>query len=292
VSTCTLPGAVREGSLQVDPYPHEILWPTDLSPESRPALDHVRALADRFSAQVTLYHAVPRPDLEYQPWPRGGSMDGYWSAAADAAHLQLAELAESLATRHTVCVEKVISPARAIVSWIRANRPDLVVMATHGHSGLSQLLLGSVTQQVIQHARRPVLGMRHAVGGRGLPYRRLLVPTDLSPASRSAFGHAGAIARVFGAQVIGLYVAPPEPDRAADAQASLERLMHDRLPGVHMTARVDHGRPWERIVAQAIAADADLVVMSCQGADAVEERLLGSNTDRVLRQAPCPVLVV
>jgi nucleotide-binding universal stress UspA family protein len=165
-------------------------------------------------------------------------------------------------------------------------------MATHGHGGSSQLLLGSVTEQVIQHARRPVLCVRHSADHCRLPYRRLLVPTDLSPASRAAFGYARVIARAFGAQVLALYVAPHGAPPEVASEAALWRSLRDHFAGVELAVRLEHGRAWERIVAQAAQEDANLVVMACEGADAVGERLLGSNAGRVVRQAPCPVLVV
>jgi len=269
------------------PALREILYPTDLLPESSAAFDHVRTLAERFRACVTLYHAAARPDLEFT---RG--VEEQWSGAAEAARRQLVEAARRLPGEPAICVEKVVSPARALIAWIRARRPDLVVMATHGPGGLSHLLLGSVTEQVIQHARRPVLCVRLAPGDSLLPYRRLLVPTDLSPASRAAFGHAAALARAFGAQVVALYVAPAGADPRAVSEAAVRSLLRDHFPETEVVARVDQGRAWERIVHQARAERADLVVMACQGADEVGERLLGSNAERVVRHAPCPVLVV
>jgi nucleotide-binding universal stress UspA family protein len=274
------------------PILREILYPTDLSPESSPAFDHARALAERFAARVTLYHAAAQPDPEYAHWRFSQTLGEYWAESARAAHTELAHIAGSFPPGSEVIVEKVVSPARALITWIRDHRPDLVVMATHGRGGLSHLLLGSVTEQVIQHAQRPVLCIRHSAGHGSLPYRRLLVPTDLSPASRAAFGHAAAIARAFGAQVIALYVAPAGAEPAAISEPSLWHFMRDQFQGVELATRIEHGRAWERIVAQAHTEDADLVVMSCRGADAPEERLLGSNAERVVRHAPCPVLVV
>ena len=84
-------------------------------------------------------------------------------------------------------------------------------MATHGRDGLAHLFLGSVTEMAIQHGRSPVLCVREPAHGVALPYRRILVPTDLSEASRRAFPLAAQLARAFDAEVVGVHVAgfPP-----------------------------------------------------------------------------------
>jgi nucleotide-binding universal stress UspA family protein len=62
--------------------------------------------------------------------------------------------------------------------------------------------------------------------------------------------------------------------------------------GADAKPRVEPGAPWERIVSAARDERADLVVMATNGADSLSERLLGSQTERVVRRAPCPVLAV
>jgi nucleotide-binding universal stress UspA family protein len=285
-----LPLAAREPVSA--PVLREIFYPTDLSPESSPAFDHARVLAHRFATRVTLYHALAQPDPEYSRGRFAQTLAAYRAEEVVVAREKLRQSAESLPRESEIAVETVISPARALIGWIRAHRPDLVVMATHGRGGLSHLLLGSVTEQVIQHARRPVLCVRHAADHGRLPYRRLLVPTDLSPASRAAFPYAAALARAFAAQVLVLYVASPAAESAPISEPSLWYSVRESFAGLEMAVRTDQGRAWERIVGQADSEGADLVVMACQGGDSVDERLLGSNAERVVRHAPCPVLVV
>ena len=78
---------------------------------------------------------------------------------------------------------------------MRGTTPDLVVMATHGRDGLAQLFLGSVTETVMRLGRCPVLGVREPQHGVALPFRRILVPTDLSPALRRPFALGALLAR-------------------------------------------------------------------------------------------------
>jgi nucleotide-binding universal stress UspA family protein len=191
----------------------------------------------------------------------------------------------------------------ALLEMIHNTRPDLTVMATRGRKGFSSYFLGSVTQQVVQHAGRPVLCVRKGEQGGPLPYRRLLVPTDLSPASRRAFPLAALLARSFEAKVTALHVCPPPPlailtgvpgkgTPPVPTEEDVRRFLGPELEGLPVEADVYvTGAPWYRIVQTAEESRADLIVMSTQGHDSVRDGILGSNTERVLRHAPCSVLV-
>lgn len=96
-----------------------------------------------------------------------------------------------------------------LLDWIRTTRPDLTVMATHGRTGAARFFLGSVAEQVLRESTLPVLCVREPEGDvAGIPYRRILVPTDLSNASRRAFPWAAHLARTLGSEVIAVHVAP------------------------------------------------------------------------------------
>jgi nucleotide-binding universal stress UspA family protein len=191
----------------------------------------------------------------------------------------------------------------AVLAMIERLRPDLTVMAVRSRKGFASWFMGSVTHQVVQHARRPVLCVRRPRHGGSLPYRRLLVPTDLSPASRRAFPMVALMAGSFGADVAALHVVPapplavltgmPGPSAApAPSEADVRRFLSPELEVVPVEASVYvTGSPWYRIVQAAEEQRADLIVMSTQGHDSVHDGIVGSNTDRVLRHAPCSVLV-
>jgi nucleotide-binding universal stress UspA family protein len=274
--------------------------PSDLSEASDGAFGHARLLARRFASHLTLYHAVPvvRPDEEVAP-----EVDQeIWRRAAGAAREFLSHRAETVPVGCGVQVERATSPADAIVSFIERHRPDLTVMATHGRRGLARVLLGSVTERVVRTARRPVLCVREPDHGVALPYRRVLVPTDFSQTSRSAFPMAACLARGFGAEVLALHAAPrPGLDSLSGVPARMEAEVPDEsalaaflLPdctGLRVIPRVALGFPWQVIVETARAEKADVIVMSTHGHDSVADRMLGSHAERVLRHAPCPVLI-
>jgi nucleotide-binding universal stress UspA family protein len=276
----------------------DILCLTDLSPRSDFALDHARGLAERFQAELTVYHAVEKfegayPDLTF------GIGQELTQAAEKRAVASLAAAVDGVGKRSSVKVEQVASAAEAVVEMVLGRRPDLTVMATHGRRGLRHMLLGSVTEEVVQRAHSPVLCLREAAPA---AYRRILVPTDLSLASRLAFPLAAFLARAFGAEVIGLHAAAPPvtaatlsglPERRPPlpSEAALWEFYRADFVGLPVTAQVYIGPAWDRIVRTAQVEGADLIVMATHGHDSLSDRILGSNTERTLRHAPCPVLV-
>jgi nucleotide-binding universal stress UspA family protein len=278
----------------------EILFPTDLSPESDRAFDHARFLAQSFEASLVLYHAVQVPDHRQAHWAFAHEHE-VWATAERHARECLGRRAETLNVSHRVIVERRVSAHRGLVELIRATQPDLTVLATHGREGLAHLLLGSVAEKVIQHAFRPVLCVRRPDHGMALPYRRILVPTDFSVASRLAFPLAALLARRFSAEVLALNVAPsfsvaalagaPAPSAAPVSESTLRKYFHEDFEGLEVTAQVHRGSVWDGIVRVAREERADLVVMATRGHDSLADRVMGSNTERVVRHAPCPVLV-
>lgn len=278
----------------------EILFPTDLSPEADRAFEHVRFLADRFGASVTLFHVAEVPDHRFAHWAFAHGHE-LWDHAEKLARECLERRAETLATTHRVVLERKSSASRGVLDMIRTTQPDLTVMATHGREGLAHALLGSVTERIVERSFRPILCVREPDHGGALPYRRILVPTDLSLASRLAFPMAAHFARTFGAEIVGLQVVPPmsmatlsgiPPDRpVVPTEASLWSFLQADFAGIEVTAQIHEGNVWERICHTARVEKADLIVMSTRGHDSLGDQILGSNAERVVRHAPCPVLV-
>lgn len=139
--------------------------------------------------------------------------------------------------------------------------------------------------------------------------RRILVPVDFSDPSRKAVHYARAFAEQFGARLVLLHVVEPlayPPDFAVvplippDAEEARVRELRRQLdgmasgvgPGVTVEAKVTSGRPWQGVVEEARATGADLIVVSTHGYTGFKHALLGSVAEKIVRHAPCPVLVV
>jgi nucleotide-binding universal stress UspA family protein len=283
-----------------------ILFASDLSPESDRAFEHARFLAERFGARLTIYHAVEMPRTEYAGWVDAD--DDRRARWERKVREELSRRASSLTIPHEVVVQGGLVGGHllvdlAVLDVIHKTRPDLTIMATHSRKGFASFFLGSVTEQVVQHAGRPVLCVRKSADGPVLPYQRVLVPTDFSLASRRAFPLAALLARSFEAEVTAVHVAPaprlgvltglPDaPLARVPTEDELRRFLQPDLEGLPIEARVcTTGAAWHQIVNMAQEQNTDLIVMSTQGLDSVHDKIIGSNAERVLRHAPCTVLV-
>ncbi len=137
-----------------------ILFPTDFSEPARQAQQYAMALTDRFGAELHLLHVIPEvvvslPDVP-TPWGE--------SAIEKASHIEAAnqrllrDLGSEWANdRRTVRTARTGIAVDEIVKYSKENDIDLIVLGTHGHTGLSHVLLGSVAEKVVRLAICPVL---------------------------------------------------------------------------------------------------------------------------------------
>jgi nucleotide-binding universal stress UspA family protein len=135
---------------------------------------------------------------------------------------------------------------------------------------------------------------------------RILVPLDFSPASMEALDYAVWLAKQFRAAIHLVHVYPPDEASAPggghlllQSAEAIERL-NEELTGIHQkhvptfrpeNCHVRGGRPYEEVVRLAREIDADLIVLATRGYSGLKHLLLGSTAERVVRNAPCPVLV-
>lgn len=140
----------------------------------------------------------------------------------------------------------------------------------------------------------------------GFKVEKILVPLDFSPPSLEALNSAVWLAKRFRASIDLLHVYPPDEASPAGAghllfqsAEAIERL-NEQLTGVHRehlaafrpeNCHIRGGRPYDGIVRVAREIDADLIVLSTRGHSGLKHLLLGSTTERVVRNAPCPVFV-
>jgi nucleotide-binding universal stress UspA family protein len=143
----------------------KILVPVDFSVCSRAALGFATSLSERFEAPIHLLHAwdIPghlRPDLTVWMGDVSGSLADHAEKEAKSAMSRFMEEAKLAAGPATTSEVVHGMPLEAILSCQTAGDFDLVVMGTHGRTGLSHLLLGSVAEGVVRRAKCPVLTVR------------------------------------------------------------------------------------------------------------------------------------
>jgi len=181
-------------------------------------------------------------------------------------------------------------PHAAIVAEIEKIAPDLVIMGRRGKHGLADILMGSVTARVIGHSPVNVLVVPK---GASIGFQRILVASDGSPHSEMTWKLALAMAKQAESQLIAVAVAPEEGD-IIEAKALVHKMLTDaNRAGMPLKGVSPQGvAPDAGIIHQAIKNEVDLIIMGSHGRTGLKRLLMGSVTERVIGQAPCPVLVI
>jgi len=278
-----------------------ILVPVDFSGPSELALRYATAFAAHFGGKIALVHVI-----------ESGRLVGELSES-DTGMTEIPRRVEE-----QLCILASRSGEPALFE-VRTGRPsqkigqaaselggDLIVISTHGYTGLDYVLLGGTAERVIRHAPCPVLVVRRQDGHAPEP-KKILVPVDFSPASLGGLRYALGLARPFGARLTALHVIEPLGPMArleVDVDAHERKLREGvklRLEELHL--EVDEpagafdtlfreGTSYHEIVGMAQRGDFDLIIMASLGRSGLVDMLLGSTAERVVRHAPCPVLVV
>jgi nucleotide-binding universal stress UspA family protein len=141
---------------------HRILWPTDFSPLAKAALPHAVGLAMEASAELVLLHVLPSPGAYVVPDVSGAVLIPLLRKSRAAAQAHLRRLEKRVTgpnfRTHTVLTEGVAF--QQIVRAAKRLRCDLIVLATHGRTGLAHAIMGSVAENVLRRAPCPVLTVR------------------------------------------------------------------------------------------------------------------------------------
>jgi nucleotide-binding universal stress UspA family protein len=204
---------------------------------------------------------------------------------------------------------------RAILGQIDAAGGDLLVIGSHGRTGLQRLLLGSVAEKLLRSADCPVMVVPHGLPGAARPevrFARILCPVDFSTASGHALTYAFALAQETAAHLTLLHSIEVPPELRArlatlrelnidqlHAEAEADALLRLRAlvpASVRQSCTVEtiatEGAAYRQILTTADAQASDLIVMGVTGRGALDLAVFGSNTARVIQHAQCPVLVV
>jgi nucleotide-binding universal stress UspA family protein len=216
----------------------------------------------------------------------------------------VAEILETLGVEHGTDVVQG-NPAPTIADYAERYDYDLIVLPTHGRTGISRYLLGSVTEKVVRLSDVPVLTARMQSDEQlTFPYETILIPTDGSLASTAAARHGLALAATLDATVHVLSVVDDTslgPDvRSALSADELERPATEAVESVvteaddydlaHVQTYVEHGPPAEVISEYIETSDINAVVMGSSGRRGVDRILLGSVAEKTVRSAPVPVI--
>jgi nucleotide-binding universal stress UspA family protein len=295
-----------------------ILVPTDFSKMSVQAIETAKWLAQRFGATIHLAH------VHYWQYPAdfmGPVISSGFLPASFEEHRNK-QLAEEL---KTVASKAGLSPRDQthqrtgpsafdeICTLAQEIPADLVVMPTHGYTGVKHVFLGSTAERVVQHAPCPVFVVRQLykrTAGKKFGYKKILVPVDFSDCSQKGLQYAIEFANELGAEIVLLHATYLGYIYSSEGTA-----LYD-IPGLQQAARKNAERQMRKLVRAAKFGqvkfetvlteaspvldicdfakdhDVDLIITSTHGLTGFKHVLIGSIAEKVVRHAPCSVLVV
>jgi nucleotide-binding universal stress UspA family protein len=275
-----------------------ILAPTDLSDSGIPALRYARLFADRFAAKLTVMYTEP---IVY-PVEIAGPADGLLinTTPEHQARLrrEVEQHADPLMEHRPYDIDVTIGlPVPSILAAARERNADLIIMGTHLRHGWRRALLGSVSEGVLHGSDCPVLTVATRDGYVGAtPYAitNVMCPVNFTDVARESLHAAGRIASGFGARLTVVHVI--ESDEVIDPRADEERVRKWIAPELQdvTTYReiVVRGGPAERVLDCADDVGADFLVIGAQHKLFRDATVIGTTTERLIRFASCPVLVV
>lgn len=255
---------------------HSIAHPTDFSPEGQAAFEHALALALANRCRLDLLHVHdPSTPEHWDRFPHVREVLQRWG------RLPAGAAAEDIAAATGVAVRKVEirddAPGDGLTRFLRDHRPDLIVLASHGRAGISRWLNPSISTAIVRETVNSAL----ILGPLGRPFvdsatgrialGSVLVPVDHAPAPQLAVRRLETLLEGLGATMDVLHVGPDAPV----------------LPGA---VRSMDGPVIETLLDQ--ASRAALVAMPMAPSRSLLDLVRGSTTDRMVRQATCPVLAV
>jgi nucleotide-binding universal stress UspA family protein len=297
----------------------KILCTTDFSGTANHALPYAIKMAKIFGAELTMLHAVTL--YEHDPNDPGHqfpALERYCAELRSAADESIQLCIETIGDAGVPVRKAVvqgITPHAAILDYVRDEGGfGMIVMSTHGRSGLSHALVGSVTENVIRYAPCPVLVVKHPEHEFIDPetgevhLRRILFPIDLSKDSIAPADLVRSIARTHRSEVVVYHAIdvdiPPvyytagiesmtqlDPGLDRRIEGMMRDLVGAALDGLDVRYAVAEGRAATLIREFARDEKIDLIVMAGAGSHGIGDFLFGSTASRVIQKAVCPVLV-
>jgi len=294
-----------------------VLFATDFSATSEAALPYATAICRRFRGTLHLVHVLSDAGLLMMT---GGvdyvSMGTIYEDAQNEAKEKLNQISAYFETiphynyvRHGVVWKN-------LAEIIQQNEIDLIVVGTHGRTGLGKLLLGSVAEGILRHAPCPVLTVGPKVSGRAklpafqnhgrdlapmeLELRQILFATNFAKSADRAAREAAWLAEEFHARLTLMHVMEnytrleSQPEPMEDCLRKLKELIPQRAELQYIPETLlEFGHAPDRILKAAEEREADMIILGARAyADVAATHLPWSTAHHVIAQAHCPVLTI
>jgi nucleotide-binding universal stress UspA family protein len=197
-------------------------------------------------------------------------------------------------------------PHEVLVNVATARNANLIAIGTHGRKGLKKLFLGSVTSRVIASSPCDILTVKKPCSNCTGKYESILVSFDGSEFSKKALIRACELAKIDGSEIRVFYVIPRYEEMiefisSSSIKENLRRDAEDIMEktktiateqGVKIETEIAEGDEAEKIIEKAKGLKSDLIITGTHGWRSINRAIIGSITERLIINAPCPVLIV
>ena len=291
-----------------------ILIPLDESKLAEQVLPYARYLAKALSIPVDLLEVVDPEALNLLANPKQGRFVDTLLADRKASSRNYLELIAGSfqGVRITFSIESG-KAEELIIDKAAADKDTLIVMATHGRSGIQRWLLGSVADKVLHGSTNHLFLIRATEQGKTegeAPLRKVIVPFDGSPLAEKVLPHVIDLGKKMRLEVIFLRAYALPPAVTADEYGTYSQELFDQLEAEakdylaekikeaeqqglsHVSSVVDLGYGAEEITALARKTPDNFIAMCTHGRSGVTRWVLGSVTERVVRHSGDPVLII
>jgi nucleotide-binding universal stress UspA family protein len=283
-----------------------VLFLTDFSEPSSIALPYAAMIARAYGAKVTALHVLVPSAYTYMTAEMSATL---LDAQEDAAKTEMARVeADFAGLPREVIIERNIGVWPVLTDLLQEREIDLIVLGTHGRTGVKKAVFGSTAEEIFRRTSVPVLTIGPSVrrsahhGGR---FQCVLFATDFNSVSNVAASYAMTLAQENQSRLVLLHVLPaPKPGNSKklvelSVAEALHRMVDLLPPDAELWCRpettVEHGKPGDQILAMAERCGADLIVLGVRGMEALTglvTRVERATAYEVIAHAPCPVLTV
>lgn len=283
-----------------------ILCPIDFSDQSASALRHAAALKRRSGGRLTALFVV-------DPRFIATAVSGYDERGLERTSLaQLRRFVLAAVSRGAAadvrCTTAFGKPAEEILAAAARLHADLIVVGTHGLSGVRKFFFGSTTDRLLRTSGVPVLAVPASCSSppRGWPGQLMIAALDLDDGAAAELDAAARVARAFASPLLAVHVIPEIPlppwmrgnmatynrARFDEARARLGQLSLPAGRGISLEGRVLIGDPAQSIAALAAEEHADLLMLRVSGRAGLLHPRHDATAYRVLCEAPAPLLTL
>ncbi len=293
----------------------KILWASDGSKESDSALRYATFLAEKFGAEILsiFVSEIHFPITSLFPIPEDAIMD-IVEKTEKRFENRFIRVSKRLKEKGINSTFKIVrdGAVEGIIKAVKSNGCDLIVMGKHGQGFVERAIIGSNTAKVLRKSPVPVLSVKGKGRKSISKIENILVPVDVSDDTESAILSSLELAEIFNASVTLLYVfwldenvydIPPslvkkfieKSHQKLDQIANLNKkkfLKANKRTKLTLSTEVLHGvSPALAIRYYANKNKIDFIMMNTHGRKGIKRIVLGSEAEKVIREAPCPVLV-